>query len=72
VMGIAPDAPVKPVTAAADNDPSYIKLVIPSVAAGDPSGDYAVKYKVDGGTSATEIKIPFDESGTHEIKISLE
>ena len=72
VMGIAPGDPVKPVTAAADTDTENITLVIPSVAAGDPSGDYEVKYKVDGGTSATEIKIPFTTSGTHEIKISLE
>ena len=74
VLGIAPNASIKPVTApAGDTSTTAITLAIPAINSANYSGDYTVKYKVGDGEEQSDpsaIEVPL-ATGTKTIKVVL-
>ena len=74
VLGIAPNASIKPVTKpAGDTSTTAITLAIPAINSANYSGDYTVKYKVGDGEEQSDpsaIEVPLT-TGTKTIKAVL-
>ena len=74
VLGIAPTASIKPVTApTGDTSTTAITLAIPAINTANYSGDYAVTYQVDDGAEQSDpaaISVPYS-TGTKTIKAIL-